>query len=107
MGTTEILTMEKLLADMEKLGYRELHQHHAAALGYCQRVIVSNYLLDEQPRKLTRRERFWLWIERLCDQAEIYYYGPKIKRTEPAPSYLIANYLYVTPRTAAAIRMVT
>lgn len=102
------LTMEKLLADMDRLGWcRGLHPDHSAALGYSRgvRVFVSDYLPDEQPRKLTRRERFWLWVESLCDQAEIYYYGPKIKRTEPAPAYLVGRDLYVPRRMAAAIRM--
>lgn len=67
------------------------------------RVFVSPHLPDEQPRKLTRRERFWLWVESLCDRAEIYYYGPRIKRTEPAPAYLIGRDLYIPRRAAAAL----
>jgi hypothetical protein len=95
----DVLTLEKLAADMDRLGLWNRPP--------LPRVIVSDFLPDEQQRRLTRRERFWVWIEDLCDRAEIYYYGPKIKRTEPAPSYLIGHDLYVTRRTAAAIRIVT
>lgn len=103
-GMSETLTMQKLLDDM-RLGFTNHAPRRFGALGFSSQVIVCPYLPDEQPRKLTRRERFWVWIESLCDRAEVYYYGPKIKRTEPAPVYLIGRDLYVSPRAAAAIRI--
>ena len=99
------LTLEKLLADMDRLGFTNQAPRRFGDFGFSPRVFVRDFLPDEQPRKLTRRERFWLWVESLCDRAEVYYYGLKIKRTEPAPSYLIGRDLYVTPRTAAALRV--
>lgn len=101
--TSDSLTLDKLLADLDRLGFNSPPRQYGA-LGFWPRVVVSNYLPNEHPRKLTRRERFWLWVESLCDRAEIYYYGPRIKRTEPAPSYLIGQDLYISRRTAAAIR---
>lgn len=102
--TNDSLTLDKLLADLDRLGFNDPSRRPSGALGFWPRVIMSDYLLDEQPRKLTRRERFWLWVESLCDRAEIYYYGPRIKKTEPAPSYLIGQDLYISRRTAAVIR---
>lgn len=88
--------MEKLLADMDRLGF--------GGLASGPRLIVSNYLPDGQPRKLTRWERFRVWVEGLADRAEVYYHYPRVKRTEPTPAYLIGHDLYVSPRAAAAIR---
>lgn len=100
----DTLTMERLLADMDRLGLGA-GSRRFGGLCFPPRVVVSDYLPVEQPRKLTRWERFRVWVENLADRAEVYYHYPRVKRTEPTPAYLIGDRLYVTPRTAAAIRL--
>lgn len=97
------LTMEKLLADLDRFGLGSAPRAFDG-LGFSPRVIVSNYLPNEQPCKLTRWERFRVWVENLADRAEVYYHYPRVKRTEPGPAYLIGRDLYVPTRMAAAIK---
>jgi hypothetical protein len=65
-------------------------------------IIVTDYLPAEQPRKLTRWERFRVWVEDLADRADVYYHYPRVRRTEPAKGYLIGRDLY-TPRAAISV----
>lgn len=114
----DVLTLESLNATMERLRGMGCVEPGAMAswsgpwhsrdpLFGLRTVVVSDaYLPAERPRKLTRWERFRVWVEDLADRADCYYHYPRVKRTEPAPAgYLFGrNLLVVRSDAAVAIR---
>lgn len=108
--TGDVLTIEKLneaIASLRKLEDRPLGPFKSSlGLGFAAgpRFFVSDYLPAEAPRKLTRWERFRVWVEDLADRADIDYHYPRVKRAEPVAAYLFGRDLYI-PRPAAAVLM--
>lgn len=120
-----VLSMEKLAAMLEEIrsgksqypiqpgrlpeegDYIPPSRSHFGLAGhgfYGLRVHPTSYLPAEQPRKLTRWERFRVWVEDLADRAEVYYHYPRVKRTETAPAaYLIGQDLYIQSRALSML----
>lgn len=106
----DVLTMEKLKEAVERLRSGGClpsgtvatwsSPWHAEPL-FGLRTFVSDYLPAEVPRKLTRWERFRVWVEDLADRADCCYHFPRVQRTEPAKAILIGRDLYI-PRAAAS-----
>jgi len=71
-------------------------------IGFAPRFFVSDYLPAATPRKLTRWERFRVWVEDLADRADVYYYYPRVKRVEPARAYVFGRDVYI-PRAALKV----
>jgi hypothetical protein len=65
------------------------------------KIRTSEFLVESEPVKLTLLDEFLLWIERLCNEAEIYYYWNKVERTRQVPSrkiVVIGGTVYVHPQ---------
>jgi len=71
------------------------------------RIVTSLHLVDVERIPLTLLDSFFLWIERLCNEADIYYYWRRVKTTREVPSkkaIIIGDTIYIHPHTLVNLK---
>jgi hypothetical protein len=64
------------------------------------KIVTSSHLVEYETIPLTLLDSFFLWVERLCNEADIYYYWKKVQPTREVPSkkvLIIGNTMYIHP----------
>lgn len=71
------------------------------------KIVTNPYLVEQEPVELDLIDKFFLFVERLCNEADIYYYWRKVETTREVPSkkvVVMGGTIYVHPQMLANIK---
>lgn len=71
------------------------------------KIVTSPHLTETEPVALTLLDRFFLFVERLCSEAEIYYYWKIVRTTREVPSkkaIVIGDTIFIHPQMLVSLK---
>lgn len=71
------------------------------------KIVTNPYLVEQEPVELDLIDKFFLFVEKLCNEADIYYCWRKVETTREVPSkkvVVMGGAVYVHPQMLASIK---